>query len=175
MNPLRQFQMWRALDHVLGGKAPATRFEARRLQLQPLSKAPPQPVKQIPALEGLSDHEIRREFMRRGRPVVLKGKAAEWPCVQEWSMAWLKRHYGDDKVDVFDPLDASSSQVNYDVEVTTLSAVLEAMERGDVSKYSRFLDNKRDIGRKVLEFGQKTLIMNRQGNKIQTSKICNFV
>ena len=53
-------------------------------------------------------------------------------------MEWLKRHYGGDRVDIFDPLDANSKEVNYDVEVTTLSTILDAMEQGDVSKYSRF-------------------------------------
>ena len=138
MNPLRTFQMWRTLDHVFGGKAPATAFEKKRRQLQPLSEASPRPVKQIPVREGLSDQVVRDEYMRRGRPVVLKGRAADWPCVQEWSMEWLKRHYGGDRVDIFDPLDANSKEVNYDVEVTTLSTILDAMEQGDVSKYSRF-------------------------------------
>ena len=41
-------------------------------------------------------------------------------------------------MDIFDPLDANSKEVNYDVEVTTLSTILDAMEQGDVSKYSRF-------------------------------------
>ena len=138
MNTLQQFQMWRTLDHVLGGKPPATRFESKRKQLQPNNSSSPQPVKQIPVLEGLSDKEVRRQFMREGRPVVLKGKATNWRCVQEWSMAWLKRHYGNDRVDIFDPLDYDSKEVNYDVEVTTLSTILDAMEHGDTSKYSRF-------------------------------------
>ena len=70
--------------------------------------------------------------------MVLKGKATNWRCVQEWSMAWLKSHYGNDRVDIFDPLDYDSKEVNYDVEVTTLSTILDAMEHGDTSKYSRF-------------------------------------
>ena len=138
MNTLQQFQLWRILDHVLGGKPPAKRFESKRKQLQPNSLPTPQPVKQIPVLAGLSDKEGRHQFMREGSPVVLKGKATNWRCVQEWSMEWLKTHFGGDRVDIFDPLDSDSKEVNYEIEVTTLSTILDAMEQGDISKYSRF-------------------------------------
>ena len=60
-------------DHVLGGKPPATRFESKGSSSAEQFILP-QPVKQIPVLEGLSDKEVRRQFMREGRPVVLRAK-----------------------------------------------------------------------------------------------------
>ena len=138
MTPNSQFQFWRTLDHVFGGSAPATRFEGKRSGLQPPEGSLTKSVKSIPVRQGLSDREFQREFVRRGRPVVLKGKANRWRCVQDWSMDWLREHFGGDRVDIFDPLDAAAAEVNYNVESTTLSVVLDAMQRGDVSKYSRF-------------------------------------
>ena len=138
LNTLQKYQMWRALDHFVGGKAPARKYEAKRHQLMPSLDLSKKPVKPIPVRRDISDAEFLEQHVRRAQPVVLKGRASEWPCVQEWSMDWLRDNYGEDKVDIFDPLDSTSNRVNNDVEVTTLSTVLDAMEKGDVSKYSRF-------------------------------------
>ena len=35
-------------------------------------------------------------------------------------MDWLREQHGEDRIDIFDPLDSASNEVNYDVEVTTL-------------------------------------------------------
>tara|TARA_B100000925_G_scaffold282779_1_gene255959 strand:- start:129 stop:1130 length:1002 start_codon:yes stop_codon:yes gene_type:complete len=133
-----KYQFWRVLDHLVGGKAPAQRFAVQRQRLSAPSTSSTKPIKTIPEVRDLSDAEFHAQYVQQARPVVLKGKAAEWPCVQKWSMDWLREQHGEDRVDIFDPLDSASNEVNYDVEVTTLARVLDAMEEGDVSKYSRF-------------------------------------
>ena len=113
-----KYQFWRALDHLAGGKAPAQRFAVQRQRLSAPSTSSTKPIKTIPEVRDLSDAEFHAQYVQQARPVVLKGKAAKWPCVQKWSMDWLREQHGEDRVDIFDP--SASNEVNYDVEVTTL-------------------------------------------------------
>ena len=144
MSKILQYQLWRILDHLAGGAAPASRFQGKREEVakKAIEKLTGQSgeriIKTIPRVRGLSDKDFQDQYVKRGRPVVMEGKAREWNCVQDWSMSWLRENYGDDEVSIFDPLDSGLSEVSYDVEVTKLAAVLDAMEKGDVSKYSRF-------------------------------------
>lgn len=140
----RSYQIYRLLDHLLGGKVPAKRFHRNRSEASVreiemhMSSQTQKPVKEIPRVRNISENDFQSQYVKRGLPVVLQGKAKDWKCVEDWSMPWLRENYGSDEVSIFDPLASSSSEVRYDVEVTDLSAVLDAIESGDNSKYSRF-------------------------------------
>ncbi|MCH1583593.1 MAG: cupin-like domain-containing protein [Flavobacteriales bacterium] len=140
----RSYQIYRLLDHLVGGEVPAQRFHrgrseasVREIEMH-MSSQKQKPVKEIPRVRNISDDDFQSEYVKRGLPVVLHGKAKDWKCVENWSMPWLRENYGSDEVSIFDPLASSSSEVRYDVEVTDLSTVLDAIESGDNSKYSRF-------------------------------------
>ena len=116
-----------------------SRYEASSREIEMhMNSQKQKPVKAIPRFRNLSDHDFQSQYVKRGLPVILQGKAKDWKCVKDWSMTWLRENYGSDEVSIFDPLASSSSEVRYDVEVTDLSAVLDAIESGDNSKYSRF-------------------------------------
>lgn len=140
----KRYQTWRLLDHLLGGRVPAMRFHRMRSKAtssaieKAMSQPRRKPVKAIPRVSGISDRDFHDQYVKRGLPVVLEGKAMDWKCVKEWSMPWLRENYGTDEVSIFDPLASASSEVRYNVEMTNLAAVLDAIETGDTSKYSRF-------------------------------------
>ena len=142
--PFVRFQIGRVLDHFFGGAAPASRFHRLRHDAvsDAMDKAKSEPmrkqVKAIPRVRDISDDDFRELYIRRGFPVVLEGKAKDWKCIEKWSMHWLRENYGHDEVSIFDPLNPLSSEVQYGIEITNLAAVLDAIEQGDRSKYSRF-------------------------------------
>ena len=126
----RNYQLYRLLDHLLGGKVPAKRFHRNRSEASVreiemhMSSQTQKPAKEIPRVRNISENDFQSQYVKRGLPVVLQGKAKDWKCVEGWSMPWLRENYGSDEVSIFDPLASLSSEVRYDVEVTDLSAVL---------------------------------------------------
>ncbi len=170
----RQFQLWRFLDHVIGGNAPARRFASQRQKLidglvaQEGAAFSHRPSRQVDRVQNISDIEFRENYVRKGIPVVLEGKANDWPCVQKWSLDWLYENYCEDKVAIFDPLGSESEGVNYEVEETNLKDVLDAMRTGETSKYSRFNRILYDHPELVEDFDWKWLYKSR--NRVSSGK-----
>jgi lysine-specific demethylase 8 len=170
----RQFQFWRFLDHLIGGNAPAQRFALQRQKLIERHVAQHErssiltPVREVDRVRNISDVELRDTYVRNGIPVVLEGKAKDWPCVQKWSLDWLYDNYCEDKVALFDPLSTEAEEVNYEVEETNLKDVLDAMKTGETSKYSRFNRILYDHPELVDDFDWKWLYKSR--NKVSSGK-----
>ena len=139
-----EYQFWRFADHLFGNKSPSDKFVKQRTRVSSLATSNFQEKKVIGTLntidrvKDLSDSDLRKNYMNKGIPVVMVGKAKEWECVKKWSPDWLMKNYCDDKISIFNASTQDMTDVNYNLEETTLKNLLNAMKEGDSSKYSRF-------------------------------------
>jgi len=138
-----RYQWWRLLEHILGKGPASTRFASKRLEVNELASRQLQvqgfgKSLEIPRIKNLSDSDFKRNFLHKGLPVVMEGKAKEWNCTKTWSPQWLSQHFGSDPVSLIDASPEDMTNINYEVQNVTLGDVLKAMDSGDISKYSRF-------------------------------------
>ena len=73
------YQLWRIADHLFGNTTPAERFIKKRqknrdLLLKDLKKYKGS-IQQIEKIKDISDNDLKQNYIKRGIPVVLKGKA----------------------------------------------------------------------------------------------------
>ncbi len=168
-----QYQFWRITDHIFGNKAPADRFKPKRQKAlegivsKMKNELPSGRIRQVDRKKDITNHELNG-YIRKGIPVVLEGKAKDWECVKKWSLDWLYENFCDDKVALFDPLNSSSDEVNYEIVETTLKEVLDAIKSEDTSKYSRFNRLLYDHPELVEDFDWKWLYNMR--NRISSGK-----
>ena len=140
----RRYQIWRILDHITGKGIPAVRFTNQRNKIinnilsKKLVDTTTGEIRQVDRRKDLSKKQFKDQYLKKGIPVVMEGKANDWKCVKKWSIDWLYDNYCNDEVAIFNPLDSNTGKVNYNIEETTLKMVIEAMKIGDTTKYSRF-------------------------------------
>jgi len=139
-----KYQSWRFLDHLFGNQVPSNRFVNQRNRVSNLVASDFQSdkiigtLRKVDRVKNISDYDLKKHYISRGIPVVMEGRAKDWPCVKKWSPDWLMENYCEDNVSLFDASTQNMTNVNYNVEETTLKDVLQAMKEGDSSKYSRF-------------------------------------
>jgi len=169
-----EYQFWRFADHLLGNQVPSNRFINQRKKVTSLitanfkNKKTRGVLRQIDRVKNISDLELKKNYIDKGIPVVMVGKAKEWSCVRKWSPDWLLENYCDDKVSIFNASTQEMTDVNYNVEETTLKDVLNAMKEGDTSKYSRFNRLLYDHPELIEDFDWKWLYNSR--NTISSGK-----
>lgn len=88
---------------------------------------------EVDRVKDISYEDFRRNYYLKGKPVVLDGKAKDWPCVKEWSLDYFKGLHGDDKVMLLDQTDI----VNKGHRELTLAEIIDEI-RGDKGTYYRF-------------------------------------
>jgi len=171
---LAEYQFWRFADHLFGKQVPSNRYINQRKKITALitanfkDKKIRGALRQIDRVTNISDHDLKKNYIDKGIPVVMVGKAKEWDCVKKWSPDWLLQNYCDDKVSIFNASTQEMTDVNYNVEETTLKDVLNAMKEGDTSKYSRFNRLLYDHPELVEDFDWKWLYNRR--NTISSGK-----
>ncbi len=57
---------------------------------------------QIDKRDNLTRKEFLHEYVLKGRPVVLKDAAKDWPAIGKWTPAFFKEYYGERMVPVFE-------------------------------------------------------------------------
>ena len=130
-------------EHVLGKTVAESVFGKYRNEIHTKSKLTnalehAERFVEIPRVKNLSQSDFKRNFLRKGLPVIMDGAASNWECVKKWTPEWIAKTYGDDPVTLIDASPESFEDVNYVPEQTNLRAVMQAMIEGDTSKYSRF-------------------------------------
>ena len=173
-NQRTQYQFWRLLDHLIGNKVPSDKFNKQRKKVISSVSTNFQvnriigTVNQIDRVKDISDYDLKKNYINKGIPVVMEGKAKHWECVKKWTPDWLMQSYCDDKVSIFDASSQDMTNINYKVEETTLKDVLNSMKNGDTSKYSRFNRLLYDHPELIGDFDWKWLYSVR--NKISSGK-----
>jgi hypothetical protein len=140
----RSYQAWRMLDHLLGKDIPATRYISKRDRVLELflsknkNEIFENNIRQVDRVKEISENNLKQNYIAKGIPVVMDGKANDWKCVKQWTLDWLSENYSKDEVAIFDPLNSENDKINYKVEKTTIKEIIESIKLGDTNKYSRF-------------------------------------
>ncbi len=140
----RNYQAWRILDHLLGKDLPATRYMSKRDRVLELflsknkNEIFENNIRQVDRVKDISENNLKQNYIAKGIPVVMDGKANDWKCVKQWTLDWLSENYSKDEVAIFDPLNSENDKINYKVEKTTIKEIVESIKLGDTNKYSRF-------------------------------------
>tara|TARA_Y100000385_G_scaffold247477_1_gene267569 strand:- start:308 stop:1318 length:1011 start_codon:yes stop_codon:yes gene_type:complete len=138
----RSYQVWRMLDHIFGKNLPATRYISKRDRVLELflskNEISENNIRQVDRVKDISEKKLKQNYIAKGIPVVIEGKAKDWKCVKQWTLDWLSDNYSKDQVAIFDPLNSENDKINYKVEKTTIKEVIESIKLGDTNKYSRF-------------------------------------
>ncbi|MEO6883141.1 MAG: cupin-like domain-containing protein [Bacteroidia bacterium] len=82
--------------------------------------------------KDLSLKEFKKEYVRKGIPVVLEGVAKDWDCVKKWSLEYFKDLHGQDEIVIVE-LDKKG----YPHEIIKLADVIDNIRSGG-KKYYRF-------------------------------------
>lgn len=94
------------------------------MQIVPIERIPPP-----------SREEFEERYVRRSRPVILRGAIGDWPAMSRWSTGYFRERFGDREVPVvrvkngalYDP----ETGVNY--EEMQVGAYVDLLERGQAS------------------------------------------
>ncbi|HTB33169.1 MAG TPA: cupin-like domain-containing protein [Bacteroidia bacterium] len=79
----------------------------------------------------LSLKEFRKNYLKKGIPVIMEGAANEWDCVKKWSFEYFKQLHGTDEVAMLDDKDKKN------FEIMTLADIMDNIQGGG-KKYYRF-------------------------------------
>ena len=136
-----KYQFWRILDHISLSNTPSDIFSVQRKKILTSlnhdlrNNLVQGTLKKVDIVKGISDDELRDHYIKKGIPVVIKGKAKNWLAVKRWSPEWLLENYCNDMVSIFD---TNVNSIDYSVKDGKLKDVLLNMLSGNSSLYSRF-------------------------------------
>lgn len=94
----------------------------------------------IEKVENLSASEFIAKYRDHNQPVVLKGAAKKWKCVQQWTPELLDQRYGNDLIPLIDASPEVVTDPDYSLRTVRFSEVIQGMKDGNNSLYSRFND-----------------------------------
>ena len=46
-------------------------------------------TQQVDRIVDISEKDLKQNYINRGIPVVMEGRAKNWKCVKQWSLDWL--------------------------------------------------------------------------------------
>ena len=136
----RRYQGWRILDHFLGKDIPSKRYIYQRNRILNLflsekkNEITENNIQKVDRVKNISEKNLKQNYIKKGIPVVMEGRAKDWKCIKKWSLDWLSENYSKDEVAIFDPVNPGNDKINYKVEKTTLKDVIQSIKLGDCTK-----------------------------------------
>jgi lysine-specific demethylase 8 len=82
--------------------------------------------------------EFRREYMWKCRPVIIRGLARDWPCVQKWTPQYFYDKFASSEIALHDNEGLVSPDAEQRFESETLGSYLQRLEKGRAGKYLKF-------------------------------------
>ncbi len=86
----------------------------------------------IKRVKDISLHDFKKNYIRKGIPVVIENGAKDWGCVKDWSLEYFKNLHGEDEVTII-----ASNIGEQPFELTKLKDILDNISNGG-DKYFRF-------------------------------------
>jgi hypothetical protein len=86
----------------------------------------------VERVSNISLKDFKKNYVAKGRPVVLEGLANDWDCVKNWSLDYFDKLHGDDEITI-----VANDLNETPFEILKLSEVLQDIKKGG-SKYYRF-------------------------------------
>ena len=136
-NERARYGVFQFLDHFLGRKLAYKLTLKRRRKfyekladrLKSESKGKVIPIERR---LDLSLEDFQKDYLAKGKPVVLEGIAKDWNCLKNWSLDYFKELHGEDEIVMVD-----QTNIENPYEKTTLAEVIEGINKGS-GKYYRF-------------------------------------
>ena len=131
------YGMFQILDHFLGRRIAFALTRPLRTRLynsleKQLSKGGLGKVIEVDRVADISEAEFKQKYLLQNKPVIFEGRAANWACVKNWTLPYLKDLYGDDKIVM-----VNQEDVNNEHEELTLGELIDGIHEG-MAKYYRF-------------------------------------
>lgn len=89
-------------------------------------------IRPIERVKGLSIKDLKKNYIRKGIPVVLEGAAKDWDCVKQWDLDFFKNHYGHEEVVIVD-----HEAIEADYRRITMKDVIDGIREKN-GEYYRF-------------------------------------
>jgi hypothetical protein len=128
------------LEHLTGYEEPKGFVRklkargARRITERVGADAPEVDPTRLPPVEEvdatISPEEFRREYMWKCRPVIIRGLAREWPCVQKWTPQFFYDQYASSEIALHDNEGLVSPDADQQFASETLGSYLQRLEKG---------------------------------------------
>lgn len=144
----RRRREWNGLwiaDHILGDLGPNRALDGRRQRLiaemtQILVDDGPGEVREVDRRQNLDAQDFVDEYLATNTPVVLAGRAKDWPAVRNWTPSLFEDEYGDAPVQLINASrdDVSGGEFSPVGKVTTVGEVVRDIEAGG-GDYPRFV------------------------------------
>ena len=91
----RSYQRWRILDHLLSKELPAKRYLSQRDKIIQMflskkeNEVTENKVQEVDRIVNISEKDLKQNYLDKGVPVVMEGRAKNWKCVKQWSLELL--------------------------------------------------------------------------------------
>ena len=106
----------------------------------------------VTRVTNITRDEFINSYVKKGEPVIFDGKAKDWGCVKEWSLAYFKELHGEDEIVFMDQTDIHTEGY----EETTLGDIIDDI-RGGKGKYYRFYPLLQKHPEHILDFDYEWL------------------
>ncbi|MDF1699028.1 MAG: cupin-like domain-containing protein [Saprospiraceae bacterium] len=148
------------LDHFLGRSLAFKLTKPLRTKLydsleRQLKKGGQGKVIDVDRVQNISEAKFKQNYLLKNKPVIFEGQALEWACVQNWSLEYLKKLYGDDKIVMVNQEDVNNSH-----EELTLGELIDGIHNG-LAKYYRFYPLIQRHPERLLDFDFKWMKKHR--------------
>ena len=141
-NPFTLFQrfgynFFQFLDHFFSRRIVVKVFGKIRYKLflsisKTLEKKGTGKIIDVERRTNLSIKDFKKEYLKKGIPVVLEGAAKDWDCCKKWTPEFFKKQYGNDEVPLIDAI-----YLDQGVKFVPLEKVIDEVLDGK-SSYLRF-------------------------------------
>ncbi len=151
-----QYGWFQLVDKCFGRKKGAALTKAHRVRLfgkitTYLEKKGPGKITDIERVKDISLKDFQKNYVSKGKPVVIEGGAKHWGCAKEWSLEYFKKLHGDDEITIV-ANDASEEAF----EILKLSEVLDNIREGG-KKYFRFYPLLKEHPEHIVDFDYEWL------------------
>lgn len=87
---------------------------------------------EIDRVKNISLKDFRKNYQKKGIPVIFEGAAKDWNCINEWNLNFFKENYGHEMITI---VDQNTSELGY--ERISLSELLDDIDQKG-KRYLRF-------------------------------------
>jgi hypothetical protein len=132
-----QYGYYQWMDHFFGRSRVFKWHKKSRTKLfqklhQRMKDQQPGTIFELERRKDLSAKEFKREYIWKGKPVILEGAAKDWACTKNWSLEYFKDLYGEEEI-----LHVDHKAIEAEYERMTLGEILDDI-RGGGARYYRF-------------------------------------
>jgi len=131
-----RFGFYQGVDHFIGRERGFKLFEKSRRKLYKkihdrFKQQEPGTIYPLERVSNISIEDFKKNYIAKGKPVIIEGGAKDWPAANEWSLDYFKNLYGNEEILYVDYENHSA------FERIKLKEIIDGI-RDKVGRYYRF-------------------------------------